>query len=77
MINAYGNTVFIVAYDNMMENELDVHMVQGLGSTISIQAKRYIAFCKSRAGNDILNWFNKNVVKSFIEEIRNIYDWDN
>jgi len=74
LISAGGvaaDPVYIIADDNMCKEDIDVHMVLGLGNGIGLGNKGYVIFSKTRCANvKFYKWFNTTILIEFIKDLK-------
>ena len=75
--NANGenaSAVYLVADDSMSPDDFFVASVIGLGSDTSVGSKGFLAFTKTRNGNEkFYRWFGIEIVVPFVHLVRSIH----
>jgi len=76
--NANGenaSAVYLVADDSMAPDDFFVVSVIGLGSDTSVGSKGFLAFTKTRNGNEkFYRWFGTEIVVPFVHLVRCIHE---
>ena len=77
LVNAFGKTgkpIFVIAHDDMDEDDIDVYEVPGLSIGTEISATGYVVFCKTRFCNDAFyTWLVKKHLVPWVQEIKETF----
>lgn len=72
-----ADPIFILADENMAEDEMRVVKVPGLGVGTNLDNQGYVVFCKTRSANEkFYSWMMEFVLIPFINQIKKHYELD-
>jgi transposase len=69
--------IYIIADHDMVDQEIDVHEVKGIGAGSSPAETAFLVFCKTRVPQlEFYKWYIRIVLVPWVQELREIYDLD-
>jgi hypothetical protein len=77
-MSASGNQaepLYMIADDNMSEDEFRVYPVNGLGVGTQLDNKGYVVITKTRCANvPFYRWFVETILVKYVQEMRRVYE---